>query len=164
MFLLQAAVPKCFKTVIIVPVSMSVATKDLTNFCQVALTSIVIKCLKKLVQTQSHTQKNIIPATFDHHRYANCGNRSRENLTLSALHISFTHLKHQSLHITHIVYWLQSIIQCTDPHQTGLQPGPQPTPLHMNHALSDRPQDSTLILNTSNPQGCEDFEDYLYVP
>ncbi len=103
-------VPTCFKTATIIPVSKTPAVSSLNDYCPVALTSILMKCFKKLVLQHI---KNNIPASLDPHQFVFRTNRSTEDTISTALHSVFTHLKNNTS-----IRMLRLVIQYNHPHET----------------------------------------------
>ncbi|KAK3566777.1 hypothetical protein QTP86_004522 [Hemibagrus guttatus] len=51
--LIQSVIPTCFKESIIVPVPKKTHPASINDYCPVALTSVVMKCLERLIKTSS---------------------------------------------------------------------------------------------------------------
>lgn len=71
LLLAQSVVPACFKTTSTVPVPKH--STCLNDYCPVALTPIVMKCLERLVLAHL---KTCLPHTLDPHQFAYRSNRS----------------------------------------------------------------------------------------
>eukprot|EP00061_Rhincodon_typus_P010541 g34907.t1 len=72
--LLQAKVPICFKTIIIIPVSKKAHITCLNDYCPVALISRIMNCLEKLVMTHINSS---LPAFLHPLQFAYRCNRKK---------------------------------------------------------------------------------------
>ena len=81
-------VPKTWKTSEIIPVPKNASAKEFNDFRPVALTSILMKCLEKLVR--SHLFKNI-QHILDPFQFAYLPNRCVEDATATLIHNVLQH-------------------------------------------------------------------------
>ncbi|XDV11181.1 hypothetical protein PO909_000189 [Leuciscus waleckii] len=89
--LTRAIVPSCWKSTTIIPVPKTSARKSLNDFRPIALTSLVMKCLERLVAQHI---KACLPPSFDPHQFAYRANRSTEDAIAITLHATLSHLEH----------------------------------------------------------------------
>ncbi|KAK3516299.1 hypothetical protein QTP70_009421 [Hemibagrus guttatus] len=87
--LIQSVIPTCFKESIIVPVPKKTHPASLNDYRPVALTSVVMKCLERLVRDFIISS---LPDTLDPLQFAYCPNRSTDDAISHLLHTSLTHL------------------------------------------------------------------------
>ncbi len=92
----QAIVPACLKSAIIIPVPKKPAVDSLNDYRPIALTSVVAKCLERLVLRHI---KASLPLTFDPNQFAYRANRSTEDAIATALHKALEHLEHRGTYI-----------------------------------------------------------------
>ncbi len=92
----QAIVPACLKSAIIIPVPKKPAADSLNDYRPIALTSVVAKCLERLVLRHI---KASLPPTFDPYQFAYRANRSTEDAIAKALHKALEHLEHRGTYI-----------------------------------------------------------------
>ena len=89
----QAVVPRIFKSSIIIPVPKRPDTPTLNDFRPVALTSVAMKCLEKLVLKHIN---HAVPDTVDPLQFAYRPNRSVDDAVAIALHHTLQHLEGRS--------------------------------------------------------------------
>ncbi|KAK3526574.1 hypothetical protein QTP70_030712, partial [Hemibagrus guttatus] len=87
--LTQLVIPTCFKESIIVPVLKKTHPASLNDYRPVALTSVVLKCLERLVKDFIISS---LPDTLDPLQFACRPNRSTDDAISHLLHTSLTHL------------------------------------------------------------------------
>ncbi|KAK1805357.1 hypothetical protein P4O66_019188 [Electrophorus voltai] len=88
-FLSCAVVPTCFKTTTVVPVPKKPMVSCLNDCCPVALTSIIMKCFKRLFMRHIKTQ---LPPSLDPLQFAYRCNCSTDDAISTTLHLALTHL------------------------------------------------------------------------
>ncbi|KAK1803181.1 hypothetical protein P4O66_021705, partial [Electrophorus voltai] len=91
-----AVVPTCFKTTTIVPMSKKPTVLCLNDYRPIALTSIIMKCFKRLVMRHIKTQ---LPPSLDPLQFAYCSNRSTDDAISTTLHLALTHLDKKGTYI-----------------------------------------------------------------
>eukprot|EP00061_Rhincodon_typus_P017262 g45876.t1 len=94
--LLQAEVPTCFKKSPIIPVPKKAHTTCLNDYRPIALTSIIIKCFKRLIM--AHISSSL-PVYLDPLQFACRHNRSTEDVISLALHSFLEHLDNKDIYI-----------------------------------------------------------------
>ncbi|KAK3509541.1 hypothetical protein QTP70_001400 [Hemibagrus guttatus] len=87
--LIQSVIPTCFKEPIIVPVPKKTHPASLNDYRPVALTSVVMKCLERLIRDFIISS---LPDTLDPLQFAYRPNRSTDDAISHLLHTSLTHL------------------------------------------------------------------------
>lgn len=95
LFMQQAVISTCFKATTIIPVKYSRVT-CLNDFGLVALTSVIMKCLKRLVKTHINV---LLPDTLDPLQFAYRPNRSTDDAIAVALHTALTHLDKRNTYV-----------------------------------------------------------------
>ncbi len=153
----------CLKSAIIIPVPKKPAADSLNDYRPIALTSVVAKCLERLVLR--HIKANL-PPTFDPYQFAYKANRSTEDAIATALHKALEHLKHRGTYIRMLFIDYNSAFNSIIPDILIRKL------LHLGFSahlctwimdfLTNRPQcvkigihhSSTLTLSTGSPQGC----------
>ncbi|KAK3521026.1 hypothetical protein QTP86_000581 [Hemibagrus guttatus] len=86
--LTQSVIPTCFKESIIVPVLKKTHPASLNDYCPVALTSVVMKCLELLVKDFIISS---LPDTLDPLQFAYRPKRSTDDAIFHLLHTSSGH-------------------------------------------------------------------------
>ncbi|KAK3564221.1 hypothetical protein QTP86_011205 [Hemibagrus guttatus] len=127
----SAVIPTCLKTTTIIHVPKKSPVSCLNDYRPVALTSIIMKCFKRLVMRQI---KDLLPPSLDAMQFAYRPNRSMDDA------ICTTHLteKLSLLNInTSLCNWILDFL-------TG-----RPQSVRIRNSTS-----STTTLNTGAPQGC----------
>lgn len=101
--LIQAAVPTCMKTATIIPVPKGSAVTGLNDYRPVALTSIITKCLERLIMAHIKATINV---TKDLHQYAvglssslQYAYQFTEDAICSVVHTTVTHLEPKDSYI-----------------------------------------------------------------
>eukprot|EP00061_Rhincodon_typus_P005060 g24079.t1 len=87
--ILRAKVSTCFKNSTIIPVSKKTHAMCHNDYRPIALTSIIMKCFKRLVMPHINSS---LPTCLDPVRFAYQHNRSTADATSLALHSSLEHL------------------------------------------------------------------------
>ncbi|KAK1784826.1 hypothetical protein P4O66_003501 [Electrophorus voltai] len=82
-------VPSIFKRSTIVPVPKKPRPSGLNDYCPVAFTSVVMKCLEKLIRDFI---TSLLPASMDPLQFAYRHNRSTDDAIAHLLHTTLTHL------------------------------------------------------------------------
>ncbi|KAK3556234.1 hypothetical protein QTP70_006917 [Hemibagrus guttatus] len=85
----SAIVPTCLKTTTIIPMPKKSTVSCLHDYCPIALTPIVIKCIERLIMRYIKTQ---LPTSLDPLQFACCPNHSTNDAITTILHLSLTHL------------------------------------------------------------------------
>ncbi len=87
--LAQSVIPKCFKKSTTIPVLKKTRPACLNDYCPVALISVVMKCIERLVKDYvcSSLRSTMDPVKFAYHP-----NRSTEDTTAHNLHTTLSHL------------------------------------------------------------------------
>eukprot|EP00061_Rhincodon_typus_P013597 g40064.t1 len=94
--LLQAKVPTCFKKTSIIPVPKKTHAMCLNDYRPIALTSIIMKCFKRLVIAHINSS---LPACLDPLQFAYRHNKSTEDAISLTLHSSLQHLVNKGTYI-----------------------------------------------------------------
>jgi hypothetical protein len=92
----KSVIPKCFKQTTIVPVPKSTKVTCLNDYQTVALTSVAMKCIVRLVMAHINT---IIPETLDPLQFAYIPNRSTDDAISIALHTALSHLDKRNIYV-----------------------------------------------------------------
>jgi hypothetical protein len=87
--LTDSVIPTCFKQTTIVPVPKNAKVTRQNDYRPIALTSVAMKCFKKLVMAHINT---IIPDTLDPLQFAYRPNRSTEDAISIELNTALSHL------------------------------------------------------------------------
>ncbi|KAK1791977.1 hypothetical protein P4O66_001747 [Electrophorus voltai] len=90
-----AVVPTCFKTTI-VPVPKKPTVSCFNDYRPVTLTSIIMKCFKKLVMRHIKTQ---LPPSLDPLQFTYRSNRSTDDAISTTLHLALTHLDKKGTYV-----------------------------------------------------------------
>ncbi len=154
--------PKCFKSSIIVLIPKKSPVSSLSDYRPVAITSIVMKCIERLVLKYI---KRSCPLGLDQHQFAYRANRTTGDINTTP-HSVLTHLQQPGS------YARMLFLDCSSAFNTII-PGRMVNKLHSlgvsNHTcrwikdfLTERPQSvrmgfhysSELALSTWVPQGC----------
>ncbi|KAJ8364789.1 hypothetical protein SKAU_G00136200 [Synaphobranchus kaupii] len=156
-------VPQSFKSSVIVPVPKKPNTSTLNDFRPVALTSVAMKCLEKLVLQSINT---VVSDSVDPLQFAYCPNRSVDDAVALALHSTLEHLDKNRTYVRMLfldyssafntIRPMKLIVKLTD---LGV---PTPTCNWILDFLTDRPQvvrmgnkvSGKLTISTGTPQGC----------
>ncbi|KAK3547190.1 hypothetical protein QTP86_017556, partial [Hemibagrus guttatus] len=162
--LIQSVIPTCFKESIIVPVPKKTHPASLNDYRPVALTSVVMTCLERLVRDFIISS---LPDALDPLQFAYRPNRSTDDANSHLLHTSLTHLDtrkgnyvkmlfvdYNSVFITIIPSTLTTKLQ-----HLGLSPS---MCQWISNFLTGRPQavrmgrhvSTSFTLSTGAPQGC----------
>ncbi|KAK1795791.1 hypothetical protein P4O66_008944, partial [Electrophorus voltai] len=91
-----AVVPTCFKTTTIVPVPKKPTVSCLNDYRPFALTSIIMKCFKRLIMRHIKTQ---LPPSLDPLQFAYRSNRSTDDAISTTLHLALTHLDKKGTYV-----------------------------------------------------------------
>ena len=83
----QSAVPTCFKMSTIVPVPKKAKVTELKDYHQVTLTSVIMKCIERLVKDHI---TSTLPVIVDPLQFAYCLNRSTDNAIIITLHTALS--------------------------------------------------------------------------
>lgn len=86
--LLQAPVPSCLKSSLIIPIPKKSHADCLNDFCPIALTPTIMKFFERLVLHH-----------IDAHQFAYRANRTSEDKKAIALHTALSHLEHQGSYV-----------------------------------------------------------------
>ena len=88
---IPSAVPTCFKRATIVPVPKKTKVTELNDYRPVALTSVIMKCIERLVKDHI---TSTLPDTLDPLQFAYRPNRSTDDAiaTTTTLHTALTQL------------------------------------------------------------------------
>ncbi|KAK1786349.1 hypothetical protein P4O66_018038, partial [Electrophorus voltai] len=157
-----AVVPTCFKTTTIVPVPRKPTVSCLNDYRPIALTSIIMKCFKRLVMRHIKTQ---LPASLDPLQFVYHPNRSTDDAISTTFHLALTHLDKKGTYIRMLFIDFSSAFNTIVPqHLIG-----KLSLLGLNTSLCNwmldfltgRPQfvwigsstSNTTTLSTSAPQG-----------
>ncbi|KAK1794318.1 hypothetical protein P4O66_011204, partial [Electrophorus voltai] len=89
-------VPTCFKTTTIVPVSKKPMVLCLNDYRPIALTSIIMKCFKRLVMRHIKTQ---LPPSLDLLQFAYRPSRSTDDAISTTVHLALTHLEKKGTYV-----------------------------------------------------------------
>ncbi|KAK1801367.1 hypothetical protein P4O66_023040, partial [Electrophorus voltai] len=89
-------VPTCFKTTTIVTVPKKPTVSCLNNYRSIALTSIIMKCFKRLVMRHIKTQ---LPPSLDPLQFAYHPNCSTDDAISTTLHLALTHLDKKGTYV-----------------------------------------------------------------
>ena len=159
----EHTIPSIWKASIIVPVPKKSNPCVLNDYRPVALTSIAMKCLEKLVlrQIMVHTE-----AKLDEHQFAYRHGKSVEDAVLTLLHRIYKHVDQLNSYVRILFIDYSSAFNTIQPHimiRKLLELNvPADICLWVLNFLSDRTQtvrignkhSSVLTLNTGAPQGC----------
>jgi hypothetical protein len=163
MSLTESVIPTFFKQTIIVPVPKNTKATCLNDYRPVALKSVAMKCIERLVMAHINT---IIPETLDPLQYAYRPNRSTDDAISIALHTALSHLDKRNTYVRILFIDYSSVFNTIVPSKliTKLRTLGQNTSLcnWILDFLMGRPQvvrvgnntSDTLIINTGAPQGC----------
>jgi len=163
MSLTQGVVPHLFKSSTIIPVPKKVDTSTLNDFRPVALTSVPMKCLEKLVLRHINS---VVPDNIDPSQFAYCPNRSVDDAVAMALHLSLQHLDRSGTYVRMLFLDYSSAFNTIRPGKLikklvhlGV---PTTTCNWVLDFLTNRQQrvrigsniSTELTLSTGTPQGC----------
>ena len=95
MSLIESVIPTCLKQTTIVPVPKNTKATCLNDYRPVALTSVAMKCFKRLVMAHN----TIIPETLDPLKFAYRLNRSTDDAISIALHTALSHLDKRNSYV-----------------------------------------------------------------
>ncbi|KAK7939451.1 hypothetical protein WMY93_002777 [Mugilogobius chulae] len=161
--LMEAVVPRIFKSSVIVPVPKKTFISTLNDYRPVALTPVAMKCLEKLVLVHLN---NIVPDTIDLLQFAYRPNRSVDDAVSVALHHVLQHLDYSGTYVRTLFLDYSSAFNTIRPvrlieklAELGI---PTPTCNWILDFLIERPQvvrigqqvSDQLTLSTGSPQGC----------
>lgn len=155
----QVTVPLCLKSSIVVPLPKKLHINSFSDYRPVALTSVVMKCFEKLVQ--SHII-SFLPPNFDTHQFAYRANSFTEDAILTALQAALCHLEHPGSYVRLLFVDYSSAFNTILPHKLMDKLVDLGICLWIKSFLRDRsqrvrvgPYTSTAIsLSTGSPQGC----------
>ena len=88
----QCTVPTCLKTSPIVPAPKQSSITSLNAYRPVAMTSVIMECLERLVLQHI---KTALPPTLDPHQFASQANRSTDDAISMTLHTVLHHMEQQ---------------------------------------------------------------------
>ena len=159
----EHTIPSIWKASIIVPVPKKSNPSVLNDYRPVALTSIAMKCLEKLVlrQIMVHTESKL-----DEYQFAYRHGKSVEDAVLTLLHRIYKHVDQLNSYVRILFIDYSSAFNTIQPHimiRKLLELNvPADICLWVLNFLSDRTQtvrignkhSSVLTLNTGAPQGC----------
>ncbi len=159
----QAVIPTCLKSTTIIPVPEKSPVSCLNDYHPIALTSIIMKCFKRLVM---HNIKTSLPNTLDPLQFAYDPNCSTDDAISSTLHLALTHLENKDTYVRMLFIDFSSAFNTITPQQLINKL----SLLGLNNSLCNwildfltgRPQSvrvghntsSTTKLSTGAPQGC----------
>ena len=83
-------VPHCFKMATIIPIPKKASVSCLNDYRPVALTSVIMKCIKKLVINYLN---GLLPHDFDNYQFAYKANRSVDDAVGINIHKILEHLE-----------------------------------------------------------------------
>ena len=92
----QSAVPTFFKMATIVPVPKKAKITELNHYLPVALTSVIMKCFKRLVKDHI---TSTLPDTLDPLQFVYRPNRSTDDATTITLHTALSHLDKRNTYV-----------------------------------------------------------------
>ncbi|KAK3526716.1 hypothetical protein QTP70_032064, partial [Hemibagrus guttatus] len=159
----SAVIPTCLKSTTIIPVPKKSPVSCCNDYHPLALTPIIMKCFERLVMRQI---KDLLPPSLDPMQFAYCPNRSTDDVIITTLHLSHTHLENKDTYIRMLFIDFSSAFNTIIPqHLTeklsllGIKTSLCNWILDF---LNGRPQSvqignstsSTTTLNTGAPQGC----------
>ena len=156
-------VPACFKASTIIPVPKKAKVTGLNDYRPVALTSVVMKVLERLVLAHL---KNITDPVLDQLQFAYRANRSTEDAVNMALHHVLQHLdttgNYARILFVDFSSAFNTILPSTLEHQLSLLQVPASTCRWITDFLTNRSQRVKLGKNisgsrstsTGSPQGC----------
>ncbi|XDV41036.1 hypothetical protein PO909_009977 [Leuciscus waleckii] len=161
--LTHGVVPRLFKSSIIIPVPKKANTSTLNDFRPVALTSVPMKCLEKLVLRHINS---VVPDTVDPLQFAYRPNRSVDDAVAMTLHFTLQHLDRTGTYVRMLFLDYSSAFNTIRPGKLIVKLAdlgvPSTTCNWVLDFLSDRPQkvrmggniSTELTLSTGTPQGC----------
>uniref|UniRef100_A0A8C9VFB8 Reverse transcriptase domain-containing protein n=1 Tax=Scleropages formosus TaxID=113540 RepID=A0A8C9VFB8_SCLFO len=159
----HSVVPLCFKTSTIVPVPKQSKITCLNDWRPVALTSIVSKCLERLIRDYICS---LLPASLDPLQFAYRNNRSTDDAIAFTLHTVLSHLEKKNTYVRMLFIDYSSAFNTIVPSKLSVKL----RTLGLNNSLCSwildfltgrrqvvrmgRNISSPLTLNTGAPQGC----------
>ena len=158
-----ASVPTLWKTSTVIPVPKKPRPSELNHYRPVALTSIAMKCLERLVL---NIMLPVVGPQLDANQFAYKAKRGTEDAVACLLHPLLQHLESSSNFARLLFIDFSSAFNTIQRHQMIRKLhhlNVPPLLIHWVHSfLSDRPQtvrvgnvtSSTTITNTGAPQGC----------
>jgi hypothetical protein len=159
----ESVIPTCFKQIAIVAVPNKAKVTCLNDYRPVALTSVAMKCLERLVMAHINS---ILPPNLDPLQFAYRPNRSTDNTISIALHTSLSYLDKMNTYVKKLVFDYSSAFNTIVPTKliTMLRTLGLNSSLYnwILDFLTGHPQvvrvgnntSATLILNSGAPQGC----------
>lgn len=159
----QMSVPRCFKSSVIVPVPKKSKVTQLNDFRPVALTSVAMKALERLVLRYL---RSAVGHLLDPFQFAYQANRSVDDAVALGLHFILQHLEAPRTYARVLFIDYSSAFNTIIPHKLFnklLHLNIHPSICHwIQDFLLDRPQlvringshSTSLTLNTGAPQGC----------
>ena len=161
--LAQEVVPQSFKSSVIIPVPKKANTVTMNDFRPVALTSVAMKCMEKLVL---QSVNSAIPESLDPLQFAYRKNRSVDDAVALALHSTLEHLDKNNTYARMLFLDYSSAFNTIRPMKLTMKLAnlgvPTPTCNWILDFLIDRPQvvrmgsktSAKLTVSTGTPQGC----------
>ncbi|XP_070183628.1 uncharacterized protein [Littorina saxatilis] len=159
----QMSVPRCFKSSVIVPVPKKPKVTQLNDFRPVALTSVIMKVLERLILRHLRAFTGHLS---DPLQFAYQANRSVDDAVAMGLHFVLQHLENPRTYARMLFIDYSSAFNTIIPHKLLHKLIGLDVPLSLCHwlldFLLDRPQvvrlnnslSASLTLNTGAPQGC----------
>ncbi|XP_070180310.1 muscarinic acetylcholine receptor DM1-like [Littorina saxatilis] len=159
----QMSVPRCFKSSVIVPVPKKPKVTQLNDFRPVALTSVIMKVLERLILRHLRAFTGHLS---DPLQFAYQANRSVDDAVAMGLHFVSQHLENPRTYARMLFIDYSSAFNTIIPHKLLHKLIGLDVPLSLCHwlldFLLDRPQvvrlnnslSASLTLNTGAPQGC----------
>ena len=156
-------VPRIWRTSTIIPVAKKPNAKDMNDYRPVALTSVICKCMERIVCDQLTAS---VAGRMDPLQFAYKAKRGVEDATLTLLDLAFSHLDKAGTFVRVLMMDFSSAFNTLQPHllikrllDIEVSPG---LVLWIRSFLCDRPQrvsidgimSKELVLNTGAPQGC----------
>ena len=156
-------VPRSWRTSTVIPVAKKPNAREMNDFRPVALTSVVCKCMEKLLCSQLTTS---VANRMDPLQFAYKAKRGVEDATLTLLDSVLRHLDSSGTFVRCLMMDFSSAFNTLQPHllikrllDLDISPG---LVLWIRSFLRDRPQRVSLdgilsdeiIVNTGVPQGC----------
>ena len=159
----SASIPTIWKTSTIIPIPKKPRPSEPNHYRPVALTSIIMKCLEKIIL---HIILPVVSPRLDPHQFAYRARRGTEDAVASLLHPLLQHLESPGTFASILFIDFSSAFNTIQRHQMIkklCQLNISPLLIRWVHNfLSNRPQavrigtvtSSTIITNTGAPQGC----------
>ena len=163
LFLDSMSVPCTWKSSIIIPVPKKPNVKQMNDFRPVALTSVLAKCMERIVCNQLVAS---VASRMDPLQFAHKARRGVEDVCLILINLIASHLDKSGSYVSVTFTDFSSAFNTIQPHfliKRLLDLGANHTlVLWVKQLLCDRPQRDSLsgtrsdelIVNTGAPQGC----------